>query len=50
VLLARTKLSDVVDAALALLANDGDELLTADVHDLRPLLRAIGVQVDIIKV
>lgn len=50
VLLARTKTSDVVDAALALLAKDGDELLTADVHDLRPLLRAIGVQVDIVQV
>jgi ribosomal protein L10 len=50
VLLARTKTSDVIDAALALLAMDGDQLLTADVHDLRRLLRATGVQVDIVKV
>lgn len=35
--------SDVVDAHLALLARDGDVVLTSDVSDLRPLLRTAGV-------
>jgi len=50
VLLAQTKTSDVVDAAVALLAKDGDEILTSDVRDLRPLVRATGAHVDLIDV
>ncbi len=50
VLLARTKTADVVDAALALLAKDGDEILTSDVRDLRPLVKASGAHADIVKV
>jgi hypothetical protein len=50
VLLARTKSKDVIDAAIALLASDGDELLTSDPLDLRRLVKAIGVQVDLVKV
>jgi hypothetical protein len=50
VLLGQTKTNDVVDAALALLASDGDELLTSDPLDLRRLVKAVGVQVDLIKV
>jgi hypothetical protein len=49
-LLARTKHKDVVDAAVALLAHDGDELLTADIADLRPLVEATGMHVDLIEV
>jgi hypothetical protein len=49
-LLARSKTSDVVDAALALLSQDGDEILTSDARDLRPLLKASGVHVDVIEV
>ena len=49
-LLARTKTRDVIDAALALLATDGDELLTSDPRDLRPLIRASGAHVDIVPV
>jgi hypothetical protein len=49
-LLARTKKKDVVDAAVALLARDGDEILTTDAADLRPLVEATGVQVDLIEV
>ena len=49
-LLARTKTGDVIDAALALLARDGDELLTSDPRDLRPLVRASGAHVDIVPV
>jgi hypothetical protein len=49
-LLARTKTSDVIDAAVALLATDGDEILTTDADDLRVLVRATGAHVDIIVV
>jgi len=50
VLLAKTKTSDVVDAAVALLAKDGDEVLTSDVRDLHPLIEATGAHVDLIAV
>jgi hypothetical protein len=46
--LARTK--DVVDAALVLLAQDGDMLLTSDEDDLEVLADACGVHVDIVPV
>jgi hypothetical protein len=49
-LLARTKTTDVIDAAIALLARDGDELMTSDPTDLRRLVRATGAHVDIIEV
>lgn len=49
-LLARSKTRDVIDAALALLAKDGDELLTSDPLDLRPLVKASGAHVDIVPV
>jgi hypothetical protein len=42
--------SDVVDAALVLLAADGDEILTSDPADLRPLAAAAGVHVDLVPV
>jgi hypothetical protein len=50
VLLGRTKTSDVIDGAVALLATDGDEILTSDIHDMHRLVRATGVHVDVIKV
>jgi len=49
-LLKQTKSSDVVDAAVALLAKDGDELLTSDARDLLPLVKATGAHVDLIEV
>lgn len=49
-LLARSRTTDVIDAALALLAQDGDEILTSDPDDLRVLVAAIGVHADIIDV
>lgn len=49
-LLARTRTADVIDAALALLAQDGDELLTSDPKDLRKLVAATRIHVDVIKV
>jgi hypothetical protein len=49
-LLARTKTRDVIDAAVALLAADGDQVLTSDVEDLHKLLQELDVQVDIVSV
>ena len=50
VLLAKTRTKDVVDAALALIAHDGDEILTSDARDLRPLVKATGAHVDLVEV
>jgi hypothetical protein len=49
-LLARARRSDVIDAALVLLARDGDIILTSDPEDLEPLAEAAGLHVDIIAV
>ncbi len=43
-LLAKTRTSDVVDALLAVLARDGDTILTSDPADLRRLLDAAGTR------
>jgi hypothetical protein len=48
VLLAAARSSDVIDAALVLLAHDGDQLLTSDVGDLAPLAAAAGLHVELI--
>jgi hypothetical protein len=47
-LLSRTRQRDVVDAALVLLAVDGDWILTSDPDDLAPLAAAAGLHVEII--
>ncbi|MGC9221079.1 MAG: PIN domain-containing protein [Solirubrobacteraceae bacterium] len=49
-LLARTGGNDVLDAALVLLAQDGDTILTSDAEDLAVLAAAAGRHVDIIPV
>jgi hypothetical protein len=49
-LLARSRTKDVIDAALALLAQDGDEILTSDPDDLQILVAASGVHADVIDV
>jgi predicted nucleic acid-binding protein len=49
-LLARARRSDVVDAAIVLLAADGDSILTSDPGDLEPLAFAAGLHVEIIAV
>lgn len=49
-LLARTGTSDVIDAAVVLLARDGDWILTSDPDDLNPLVEAAGLHVDVIPV
>ncbi len=45
-LLASSGTSDVVDAALALLAGPGDEVLTSDTNDLRNLLPKRSVKIN----
>lgn len=49
-LLARTGLADVVDAALVLLASDDDLILTSDVRDLKVLAAASGTHVELVPV
>jgi hypothetical protein len=50
VLLGETRTADVIDAALALLAADGDWLLTSDPDDLAALAGAAGVHVEVVRV
>lgn len=48
-LLARAKQHDVIDAALVLLANDGDRVITSDPDDLAPLARAADLDIEIVR-
>ena len=50
ILLGRARKADVIDAALVLLAADGDFLLTSDPHDLESLAASAGLHVDIVPV
>jgi hypothetical protein len=47
-LLARSGASDVVDASVICLAQDGDEILTSDPADLLDLARASGTHLELI--
>jgi hypothetical protein len=47
-LLARTGQRDVIDAALVLLARDGDRIITSDPDDLAPLARAADLDVELV--
>jgi hypothetical protein len=49
-LLARSRTTDVIDAAIVLLAQDGDEILTSDPDDLRALVAASGVHAEVVNV
>jgi hypothetical protein len=49
-LLGRARRSDVIDAAVVLLADDGDSILTSDAKDLEPLAEKAGVHVDLVPV
>lgn len=46
-LLAKAHTSDIADAALALLVQDGDTVLTSDPRDIERLLEAIGTDAHI---
>ena len=50
VLLGWAGTADVIDAAVVLLAGDGDEIVTSDPTDLRALALVAGVQVELIPV
>jgi hypothetical protein len=50
VLLGAAGQADVIDAAVVLLANDGDEIYTSDPGDLRDLAIAAGMHVELIPV
>ena len=49
-LLARAGSADVIDAALVLLADDGDDIVTSDPHDLEPLATRLGRHVEVLRV
>ncbi|MGH9122446.1 MAG: twitching motility protein PilT [Acidimicrobiales bacterium] len=48
-LLGRSGTADVIDAALALLATDGDEILTADLDDFEILMASTGRHVGLVR-
>jgi hypothetical protein len=48
-LLAATKGSDVIDAALVLIAMDGDDIVTSDPDDIEPLAAASQRHVELIR-
>jgi len=48
-LLGACGLSDVIDAALARLALDGDEIVTSDREDMEVLLAATGQHVELLR-
>jgi hypothetical protein len=49
-LLGRCGARDVIDAALVLLAEDGDEIITSDPSDLKALISHTGLGVEVIPV
>ena len=48
-LLGATRMSDVVDAALVLLAADGDEIVTTDISDIKQLAASAGRHVELLR-
>lgn len=50
VLLGVGEQADVIDAAVVLLAHDGDEIFTSDPGDLRDLAVAAGLHVELVPV
>jgi hypothetical protein len=50
VLLAKAKTADVIDAALVLLAEDGDDVVTSDVDDIDWLVSVADREIDVIPV
>jgi len=48
-LLGRARLSDVIDAAVVLLASDGDDIVTSDPGDLSRLAASAGRHVELIR-
>jgi hypothetical protein len=48
-LLARSRGDDVLDAALVLLAAEGDRIVTSDVEDILVLVEARGIDIDVVR-
>ena|SRR5688572_16719147 len=48
-LLSLSRQSDVIDAALVLLAEDGDVIATSDLDDLEPLARAADRHIELVR-
>ncbi len=49
-LMSRSGTRDVIDAAIVVLARDGDEILTSDAADLDALAAASGTHVELVEV
>jgi hypothetical protein len=49
VLLGRTGLADVIDAAVVLLAKDGDTIITEDIDDLFELAEQTGRRIELVR-
>ena len=49
-LLARAGGNDVIDAAVVLLAYDGDDIVTSDTEDLQSLAAQLGRHVELVRV
>lgn len=47
--LALARMNDVIDAAVVLLARDGDQIVSSDVEDLRALAQAAGLDVELVR-
>ena len=47
-LLGRAAAGDVIDAALVLLADDGDDIVTSDPDDIEPLAAILGRHVELL--
>ena len=48
-LLAAADRSDVIDAAVVLLSEDGDDIVTSDTHDFEVLVSASGRHIELIR-
>ncbi len=49
VLLGAARMSDLIDASIVLIAQDGDDIITSDAEDLRPLALASGRHVELVQ-
>jgi len=49
VLLGAARMSDLIDASVVLIAHDGDEIITSDIQDLKPLAAASGRHVELVR-
>jgi len=48
-LLGAARMTDLIDASIVLIAHDGDEIITSDLEDLKPLAAASGRHVELVR-